>query len=593
MQKPDIKLISIINRIASGAAGVVAILLPIGYFAIVYQYETASLDTEVEINAYIITQLINKNPEMWRFEHERLAEFMARRPNKGNPEIRRILDNKNNTVVESRDKLKAPFATRAGNLMDSGRVVGSIEISRSLRPLLINTGLISLLGLLLGSAVFFTLRTFPARAEKALRQSEERYRSLVENARDVIYTISAEGTIASLNPAFEEISGWEKNEWLGKHFTHIIHPADLPFATEVSHRVLNGETPPTHELRIQLSSGAYLVGEFTVTPLMQDGKVVGILGIARDITGRKLFEQQLEKKNRELESAYEELKKAQSRILQQEKMASIGQLAAGVAHEINNPTGFIMSNLGSLQKYADRLSEFITAQSEALRVLSNTVEKGNGNLLAGIEELRKTLKINYIVEDTKNLIKESLDGTDRIKRIVRDLKSFSHTDDAAHKMADINSGMESTINIVWNELKYKASVKKEFGNIPMTKCNPGQLNQVFMNILVNAAHAIEKQGEITVKTWREGEHIHISIADTGCGIPEDKLGKIFEPFFTTKEVGKGTGLGLSIAYDIVKKHNGEIKVESEINKGTTFIVRIPLTEREQPYGDIRTFTTQG
>ncbi len=578
MQKPDIKLISIINRIASGVAGVVAILLPTGYFAIAYQYETASLDTEVEINAYIITQLVNKNPEMWRFEHERLAEFMARRPNKGNPEIRRILDNKNNTVVESRDKLKAPFVTRAGNLMDSGRVVGSIEISRSLRPLLINTGLISLLGLLPGSAVFFTLRTFPARAEKALRQSEERYRSLVENARDIIYTISAEGTIASLNPAFEELSGWEKNEWLGRHFTHIIHPADLPFATEVYHRVLNGETPPTHELRIQLSSGAYLVGEFTVTPLVQDGKAVGILGIARDITGRKLSEQQLEKKNRELESAYEELKKAQSRILQQEKMASIGQLAAGVAHEINNPTGFIMSNLGSLQKYADRLSEFITAQSEALRALSNTVERGNGNLLAGIEELRKTLKVDYIVEDTKNLIKESLDGADRIKRIVRDLKGFSHTDDAAHKMADINSGMESTINIVWNELKYKASVKKEFGNIPMTKCNPGQLNQVFMNILINAAHAIEKQGEITVKTWREGEHIHISIADTGCGIPEDKLGKIFEPFFTTKEVGKGTGLGLSIAYDIVKKHNGEITAVSETGKGTKFSVKIPIEE---------------
>jgi two-component system NtrC family sensor kinase len=150
-------------------------------------------------------------------------------------------------------------------------------------------------------------------------------------------------------------------------------------------------------------------------------------------------------------------------------------------------------------------------------------------------------------------------------------------------MADINAGIESTINIVWNELKYKVTMHKEYGDIPQTKCNPGQLNQVFMNILVNAAHAIEKQGEITVKTWfvppyggEEDGHIYVSITDTGSGIPPDKLNRIFEPFFTTKEVGKGTGLGLSIAYDIIKKHKGEIKVESELGKGTTFIVKVPV-----------------
>ena len=273
----------------------------------------------------------------------------------------------------------------------------------------------------------------------------------------------------------------------------------------------------------------------------------------------------------ELEQAYNDLKIAQSQITQQEKMASIGQLAAGVAHEINNPTGFIMSNLGSLQKYADRLTEFIRIQSEALANLPSEDAET-------VEKQRKSLKVDYIIDDLRNLVKESLDGADRIKKIVQDLKSFSRVDEAELKMADINIGIESTINIVWNELKYKATVKKEYGDIPQIRCNPGQLNQVFMNILMNAAHAIEKQGEIGIRTWAENDMLKVLISDTGSGIPKDKLNRIFEPFYTTKEVGKGTGLGLSIAYDIVKKHKGSIEVESEAGKGTTFVITIPITQ---------------
>ena len=289
----------------------------------------------------------------------------------------------------------------------------------------------------------------------------------------------------------------------------------------------------------------------------------------------------LESQHKELEKAYEEIKATQSHILQQEKMASIGQLAAGVAHEINNPMGFIMSNLGSLNKYANKLSEFLKVQSDALVELSNKagvciheVEETGRR----VKESRRSLKIDYVLEDLDSLIRESLDGADRVKKIVQDLKSFSRIDEAENKMADINDGLNSTINIVWNELKYKVTLKKEYGNIPMTKCNPGQLNQVFMNMLVNSAHAIEKQGEITVKTWSDNGYIYVSIADTGCGIPKDKIHRIFEPFFTTKDVGKGTGLGLSIAYDIIKKHRGEINVESEVGKGTIFTIKIPVVE---------------
>lgn len=277
----------------------------------------------------------------------------------------------------------------------------------------------------------------------------------------------------------------------------------------------------------------------------------------------------LESQHKELQKAYSELKAAQSQLLQSEKMASVGQLAAGVAHEINNPMGFIISNLGTLGKYVERLKEFMRIQAGFI-----TPEKSEE-----LEESRKRLKIDYIIEDTGSLLKESLDGAERVKRIVQNLKSFSHIDEAEWKISDINAGIENTINIVWNELKYKATVKKEYGDIPMTKCNPGQLNQVFMNILVNAAHAIEKQGEIAIKTWHEGNNIFVSISDTGKGIPQENISRIFEPFFTTKDVGKGTGLGLSIAYDIVKKHNGDIIVESEVGKGTNFTVKIPVVER--------------
>ncbi|KAF0215066.1 MAG: hypothetical protein FD174_4237 [Geobacteraceae bacterium] len=278
----------------------------------------------------------------------------------------------------------------------------------------------------------------------------------------------------------------------------------------------------------------------------------------------------LELKNSELQKAHAELKATQSQILQREKMASIGQLAAGVAHEINNPIGFILSNLRTLSKYTERLSEFIAYLSGMIELCAGAEAKNE------LAEIKSRLKIEYILTDLGNLVTESLDGADRVKQIVQDLKGFSHIDEVEHKMADLNAGLESTINIVWNELKYKAELKKDYGVLPMTMCNPGQLNQVFMNILVNASHAIDTHGIITVSTWTDEKDIFISIADTGRGIAEENLRRVFEPFFTTKEVGEGTGLGLSIAYDIIKKHDGDINVRSKIGEGTEFTLRVPV-----------------
>ncbi len=280
----------------------------------------------------------------------------------------------------------------------------------------------------------------------------------------------------------------------------------------------------------------------------------------------------LEMKNRELQDAYNELKITQMTMLQKEKLASIGQLAAGVAHEINNPMGFISGNLRALNKYINKFTDFIEIQEELLKSIADS------EVLEVLKEKRKKLKLDYIIEDVTELIAESLEGADRVARIVRDLKSFSRVDEAEYKLANINECIESTLNIVWNEIKYKAAVKKEYGDLPHIKCYPQQLNQVFMNLLVNASHAIEKEGEIRIRTWQEGEAIFISISDTGSGIPEENLKKLFEPFFTTKEVGKGTGLGLSITYDIVKQHGGEIIVDSTVGKGTTFTIKLPLVK---------------
>lgn len=299
---------------------------------------------------------------------------------------------------------------------------------------------------------------------------------------------------------------------------------------------------------------------------------------------RKRMEESLQLRNRELEKAYADLKNVQSQLLQSEKMASIGQLAAGVAHEINNPMGFINSNLSTLDGYIQdikALLEKFKPMAEHIRAepIDITPLIASGQAL---DQHAQAIHLDAILEDLKDIISESKEGASRVTAIVRNLKDFSHIDKATQQFSNINAGLKSTLTIVRNELKYKAQVIEEYGDIPELWCYPQQLNQVFMNILINAGQAILERGTITIKTYQEGENIVAEIRDTGCGIPNEYLSRIFEPFFTTKEVGKGTGLGLSISYGIVQKHDGQIEVRSRVNGGTTFCIILPITKAEAP-----------
>ncbi len=274
---------------------------------------------------------------------------------------------------------------------------------------------------------------------------------------------------------------------------------------------------------------------------------------------------ELENKVKEVEEAYDELKDTQSKLVHTAKMASLGQLVAGVAHELNNPIGFIFSNMSHLKDYSERLIKLIDAAE-------NNPDQ--------LEKIKEEEDYKYIVEDLPRLIKSCEDGARRTRDIVVGLRNFSRLEEAKLKKIDINEALENTLSLLRGETKNRIEVVKDYGELPQVLCYASQLNQVFMNILSNAAQAIEAKGKISIKTSvldkKAKDKVVIEVGDSGKGISKDKLNQIFDPFFTTKGVGKGTGLGLSISYGIVEKHKGEIQVESEEGKGTKFTIVLPV-----------------
>jgi two-component system, NtrC family, sensor kinase len=383
---------------------------------------------------------------------------------------------------------------------------------------------------------------------RQVEKSKREWEQTMDCIDDMVAMVDGEGRVRRCNRAFAKFAARSYPQLLSAQWSELLRGVGL------DPNLLEGVSGELYHEPSQrwFTVKAYPYGDGS-------GEVI----MLHDLTEIKQVSEQLS-------AAYQELKATHSQLLQQEKMASIGQLAAGVAHEINNPMGFISSNLGTMLKYLERLEGFLELQSAAVE------EVAPDDLKQEMVLARRKFKVDYIMGDARSLLAESQDGAERVRTIVQNLKSFSRVDDAQANYVDLNDCLESTVTIAWNELKYKTTLKRDYGELPAVKCLPQQLNQVFLNILVNAAHAIEKQGEVTISTRQEGEQVAISIHDTGSGIPPEIRDRIFEPFFTTKEVGKGTGLGLSISYDIIKKHNGSIEVESSAETGTTFTIKLPI-----------------
>lgn len=409
------------------------------------------------------------------------------------------------------------------------------------------------------------------KAQAQIKENEERLSLAFKATNDGIWDLDLFSNEVYISSRLKELTGIDSNktntaieDWISN-----IHPDfhfralrkirttlrdKAPFSINYLYHCANANEFRWHNIR-----GKAI--------LDQNSTLYRLVGAIRDIDDRMKEDQRRAELERQL--------------LQSEKMASIGQLAAGVAHEINNPTGYVSSNLTTLSDYQNDIQSIIKEYRALIEDLNITVARDRlsssaKEKVARILSLESEIDIDFIMDDVSALIGDCKEGTERIKKIVLDLKDFAHPGEDDLKMVDINKGIESTLNVVWNELKYKAEVVKNYGDIPHIAGYPHQLNQVFMNILVNAAQAIEKKGIITILTSTGESHVEICISDTGPGIPAENHVKIFEPFFTTKEVGKGTGLGLNVAYNIIKKHNGTIDIESEVGKGATFKIQIPI-----------------
>jgi PAS domain S-box-containing protein len=408
------------------------------------------------------------------------------------------------------------------------------------------------------------------------------FRTLIDIVPDRIYAKDRQNRFILANCAQARFMGvGTPQDLIGKSDADFYSPDKAAEFVEVERQVLQaGESLiAIEQFSPNQHTGALEWTQATKVPLHDNqGQVIGLVGLAHDITERKRYEAEIRQRNAELDALNQKLSQAQQQLVQSEKLAAIGQLAAGVAHEINNPIGFINSNFNTLDTYIKQFHGLLAAFVDAQRFITEPL------VVARLNSLRKDTDLDFLLEDSQSLMTETREGLTRVKKIVLDLKNFSRVDAVAELgEADLHLCFDSTLNILANELKYKADVVKLYAEIPPVECIASQINQVIMNLLVNAADAIGSQrGTITVQTGvdestkNQAQQVWFEVGDTGCGIAKDVLQRIFEPFYTTKPIGKGTGLGLSLSYGIVQAHNGRIDVSSELGVGTRFRVTLPV-----------------
>jgi PAS domain S-box-containing protein len=418
-------------------------------------------------------------------------------------------------------------------------------------------------------------------SSQELLQANKEMRSLFAAMDDIILTLDAKGTYLRVVETSTHLLLRPVRDIVGRSL-HQTFPADE--ADVLLGHVQNALRYKRRE-RFEYSvkrKDRVLWMEGTLSPLSEET----VIWVARDVTERKEAEtrrQQLENElriqNAALERSISGMKQMQAGLIQSEKMASVGMLTAGIAHEINNPLAFVSSNLNRFQEYFDDAVALLKRWEAFGDCLES--EPRFREALGALHEEERRVDLSFVMEDFRNLMRHTRNGAERIRGIVERLRGFSHLASPDSAEADLHDAIDETLGIVWNELKYKAAVRKQYGVLPKVYCNIGEIKQVFVNLFVNAAHAIAGTGEIVIATESDDDHVIVRISDTGCGIPRQNLMRVFDPFFTTKDVGKGTGLGLWISATIIQKHNGSISVDSTVGKGTIFTIRIPVNQAER------------
>ena len=395
-----------------------------------------------------------------------------------------------------------------------------------------------------------------------VEKAKKEWERAMDCVSEMVLRIDHEGKIQRCNRALKDFIGQPYLEILQRDWQVMLAEQDL-IVPELSHE--------DFEVR-QETTGRWFA--FRRTAYKQDvhsDEICGEVVVIHDITD-------LKKTTIELEQANSELKSAQATLLQQEKLASLGQLAAGVAHEINNPMSFVVGNLEWFSEYVHILKRRLYEYSHLAESLRQGQDRKIQAALDRVSMAEKKHNLNDEMEDLDQVITDTKNGLERIQKIVELLRNFANLDAADQQQADINECLETTLAVVGHEIQDKVSVQKDLGELPFITCYPAQMNQVFMNLLLNAVQAMKTPGHIVIKTWAEGNAVLIRIADNGEGIAPEHLPNIFVPFFTTKPVGEGTGLGLAAVYGIIEKHGGSIQVESQLGEGTAFTIRLPAVQ---------------
>ncbi|HSP77415.1 MAG TPA: ATP-binding protein, partial [Myxococcaceae bacterium] len=423
----------------------------------------------------------------------------------------------------------------------------------------------------------------------ATQRSEERWRALVQAIPDLIFRMRIDGTYLDFKYNGVEEMLVPPERIIGSNLRdHPLPPRVIEQGLLHLERAIRQGSLQVYEYELEVRE-EHRYYEWRVVRSGPDEAVC----IIRDITERKLAEARLlqqeeelrrhrdslealvQSRTQKLRQATLELEVQQAQLIQSEKMASLGQMAAGIVHEINNPVSYVTSNLRTLGECVSVFTSLLQLQREFLALQPSRPQGPGAELLARMRDLWSKGDVNFLLEDVPEMILESQEGTRRIQEIIHSLRSFAREDSGEPELVDVNAELESTLKLVWNELKYKCEVQRDFASLPPVVFHPTQLSQVFANLLINAAQAIETQGEILIQTRLEGTEVVVRISDTGHGMTQETLSKLFMPFFTTKPRGQGTGLGLSISYGIITRHNGRILVESEPGQGSTFTLRLP------------------